>query len=78
MYFLNSITARIHKLLPESECLLKPMLTFFINSSIIKENLQNFVTIEYFKSIINCLLKNSFGDETTAFLLNLTENERSL
>ena len=68
-------TSKMATLLSESERLLN-CASIFCKFFYIKENLQNIVIIEYFKSSNQLSDEELFiGDETKAFLLNLTENE---
>ena len=74
--FQTSKAATIHRLHSESERLLKKVLTFFIKLSVIRDNSEDLTEIEY-SNPNNQLPDNDvfIGDETTAFYLNLTENE---
>ena len=76
MYFQNTKMATVHKLYPHSERLLKSVLTYFVKASVIRANAQNLTGINYSDPENQLSNEDVFiGDDTTAFLLNLTENE---
>ena len=74
--FQTSKAATIHWLHSESERLLKKVLTFFVKPSVIRDNSEDLTKIEYSDTDNQLPDEDMFiGDETTAFYLNLTENE---
>jgi hypothetical protein len=74
IFFQISKAATIHKLHSESERLLKTVLTFFVKASVIRGS--TLTNIDYLDSDNQLTDDDVFiGDDTTAFLLNLTENE---
>jgi len=76
IYFQTSKAATIHKLHTESERLLKTVLSFFVKSSVIRLNSSNLIDIEYSNPSNQVSDEELFiGDETTAFLLDLADNE---
>ena len=76
MYFQNTKMATIHKLHPHSQRLLKSVLTYFIKASVIRANAQKLTDIDCSDPENQLSDEDVFiGDDTTAFLLNLTENE---
>ena len=75
-YFQYTEIATIHKLYPHSERLLKNVLTYFVKPSVIRANADNLIEIDYLSPENQLSDEDLFiGDDTTAFLLNLTENE---
>ncbi len=75
IYFQTSKAATIHKLHTESERLLKTVLSFFVKSSVIRLNSSNLIDIEYSNPSKVSDEELFIGDETTAFLLDLADNE---
>ena len=75
-YFQTSKMATIHKLHSHSERLLKSVLTYFVKPSVIRAKVNDLTDIDYSNTRNQLSDGDVFiGDDTTAFLLNLTEND---
>lgn len=75
-FFQSSLTSTIHKLHGESERLLKKVFSFFVKPQVIKQNLSDLTKIKYGDPINQLPNKDLFiGDNTTALIVHLTENE---
>ena len=76
VFFQTSSAATIHKVLGESERLLKTVLSFFINPSIIRINSGDLTKIDYTNSSNHLSDDQVFiGDDTVALVVHLKENE---
>lgn len=74
--FQTSRAATIHRLHSEGERLLQKVLTFFVKPSIIRASSGDLTGFQYSNPSNQLANKDIFiGDETTAFYINLTENE---
>jgi hypothetical protein len=75
-FFQTSSTSTIHKVLGECERLLKTVLSFFIDSKTIKENLTDLTKLDYCDSSKQLSNEEIFvGDDTTALTTHLEDNE---
>ena len=75
-FFQTSSASTIHKILGESERLLKTVLSFFINSSTIRDNLSDLTKIDYTDSSTHLQNHQVFiGDSTVALITHLEDNE---
>ena len=76
VFFQTSSAATIHKVLGESERLLKTVLSFFIDTNIIRINSYDLTKIDYTNSSNHIPDDQVFiGDDTTALVLHLKDNE---
>jgi hypothetical protein len=76
MLFQSSNSATIYKLHAASERLLKTFLTYFVKSQVIRNNSTNLTSINYLNPSFLLPDKELFiGDDTSALLLHLQENE---
>ena len=77
-FFQTSSTSTLHKLHGESERLLKTVLSFFIKPCVILQNSCDLTAVDYGDES-NLLSEEEIymyiGDDTTALLLHLKENE---
>ena len=76
VYFLTTKACTIHKLRGETVRLFKKVLTFFVRPSLIRADATCLISINVTKSEHQFPDSELFiGDDTTAFLLDLSENE---
>ena len=76
LFFQTSSAATIHKVLGESERLLKTVLSFYIDPTVVRGNSSGLTKINYTDSSNHLPDDIIFiGDNTTALLIHLHENE---
>ena len=76
MLFQTTKTSTIHRLHGETERLLKTVLSFFVKPQVIRENVLDLLCVRYSDHSVQLPNDEVFvGDNTTAWLIHLTENE---